>query len=278
MKKSIVSTLALGSLLLFNNCKKDKNSIDANVKNCIDIPIIGFSLSDDVALGAQTAAQIDAETAEFPILDSASNPTPYRILYKIRNNILNSGKVKHKADFPWRLRIINKPDVQNAFCTPGGFIYVYTGIIKVLDNESQLAGVMGHEMGHADLRHSVSSIMNENGVGILLQIASGGNPGALTQMANQLRGLKNSRCHEIQADDASVFYLASTDYPCNSAAAFFRKIVASGAQTPPEILSTHPDPGNRVESIDKKAAENGCSTTKVPTNDEYALLKSSLRL
>lgn len=278
MKKIIVSALAIGSLLLFNNCKKDQNSLDANVKNCIDIPIIGFTLANDVELGAQTAAQIESASTEFPILDSATNTTAYRILYKIRNNILNSGKVKHKSDFPWKLRIINDANTQNAFCTPGGFIYVYTGIIKVLDNESQLAGVMGHEMGHADLRHSVSTIMNENGVGILLQIASGGNPGALTQMANQLRGLKNSRCHEIQADDASVFYLASTDYPCNSAAAFFRKIVSSGAQTPPEILSTHPDPGNRVENIDKKAVSVGCSTTKIPTNDEYALLKSSLKL
>ncbi|TAG56284.1 MAG: peptidase M48 [Cytophagales bacterium] len=270
MKKYIISAFAISSLLVFNNCKKN------DIKNCIDIPIVGFSLSDDVSLGAQTAAQIDADAAQFPLVDSVSKPTAYRILYKIRNKILNSGKVKHKDDFPWRLRIINDPNTQNAFCTPGGFIYVYTGLIKVLDNESQLAGVMGHEMGHADLRHSVTTIMNENGVGLLLSIATGGNPGALTTMANQLRGLKNSRCHEIQADESSVLYLAATDYPCNSAGAFFEKIVASGAQTPPEILSTHPDPGNRVENINKKAGDVGCSTNRTPTNDEYTLLKREL--
>jgi predicted Zn-dependent protease len=56
----------------------------------------------------------------------------------------------HSKDFSWRIRIIANDSVLNAFCTPGGYIYFYTGILKYLESEDQLAGVMGHEMAHAE--------------------------------------------------------------------------------------------------------------------------------
>lgn len=277
MKKIILTTSIFSALMVFNNC--GSNNPNNPVTTCLEPPVVLFSLNDDRTFGAQVAAEIDADKTTYPTLDSATNPVPYKILYKMKDKILNSGAVKHKDDFAWRLRIIKDDNTQNAFCTPGGYIYIYTGIIKVLDNESQLAGVLGHEMGHADLRHSVRSMQNEYGTQLLLQIIAGnGTASQIAGMANSLRTLKNSRCHETQADDASVNYLSKTDYPCNSAGKFFEKIVAAGGSSTPEILSTHPDPGNRVENINKKAASVGCSIDVAPSNDEYALLKSSLSL
>lgn len=274
MKRILISISTFITILTLNNCGSN------DVKLCLEPPIALFSLNDDRTFGAQVAAEIDGNSKEYPILDSASNPVPYRILYKMRNKILASDKLKNKNEFAWRLRIIKDDATQNAFCTPGGYIYIYTGIIKVLDNESQLAGVLGHEMGHADLRHSVRAMQNQYGTELLLQIITGSSAavGQIAGIANSLRGLKNSRCHEEQADEASVNYLSSTDYPCNSAAKFFEKIVAAGGGSTPVIFSTHPDPPNRVENINKKATSVGCSIDKVPANDEYALLKSSLGL
>ena len=126
-------------------------------KDDSEVPDGGFNLftvQQDRDLGMQVAQEIESNPAEYPILDSASNVKAYKYIYDIRNKILATGKVKHKNEFAWRIRIINDEKTLNAFCTPGGYIYVYTGIIKYLDNESQLEGVMGHEMGHADLRHS----------------------------------------------------------------------------------------------------------------------------
>ncbi|TAF74414.1 MAG: peptidase M48 [Bacteroidetes bacterium] len=275
MKKTIITIATFITILTLTNC--GSNNPNNPVSGCTDPPIVLFTLNDDRQLGAQVATEIDGNKAEYPTLDSASNPVPYRILYKMRDKILNSGKLKNKDEFAWRLRIIKDDATQNAFCTPGGYIYIYTGIIKVLDNESQLAGVLGHEMGHADLRHSVRTMQNTYGTQLLIQIIAGsGTAAQLATLADGLRGLKNSRCHETQADESSVNYLSGTDYPCNSAAKFFEKIVAAGGSSTPVILSTHPDPGNRVEIINKKATEVGCSIDKTPANDEYTLLKSSL--
>ena len=62
------------------------------------------------------------------------------------------------SDFDWELKIIHDDETLNAFCAPGGYIYVYTGLIKFLAHEDNLAGVIGHEIAHADLRHSTQQL------------------------------------------------------------------------------------------------------------------------
>lgn len=232
---------------------------NSDVSPCVEPPLL-LSISQDVELGKQVAAEIDGNPSTYPLLDSATNKDVYAYLYNMRNEILKSSKFQHASDFAWRLRVIKDDATLNAFCTPGGYIYIYTGIIKYLDNPDDLAGVLGHEMGHADLRHSAYTLQNNYGINFLLQIL-GGDSSQLVNIANQLRDLKNSRCHETQADEASVSFLNGSIYKCNGAASFFQKIVASGGSSTPEILSTHPDPGNRVENINAKAAEIGCNTT-----------------
>lgn len=217
-----------------------------------------FSIQQDRDLGAQVAAEIDANNAEYPVLDSASNVEAYRYLYKMRDKILNSGNVIHKDDFQWRLRIIQDDETLNAFCTPGGYIYVYTGLMKYLDSEAQLAGVMGHEIGHADLRHSTRQMTKLYGVEVLVSVIAG-DRAALKQITTGLVGLKFSRSHETEADAASVRYLCPTDYNAAGGAKFFEKIEAAGGASQPEFLSTHPAPANRIEHFYEVKEEMGCT-------------------
>ena len=249
MYKYIIPIAAL--CLIITSCGAGKNK---------DKPGGGFNLfsvEKDKELGIQVAAQIESDQATYPILDSASNVAAYRYIYNVRNKILNTGLVHHKNDFVWRVRIINDDETLNAFCTPGGYIYFYTGLIKYLDNESQLAGVMGHEMAHADYRHSTRQMTKQFGVQFMLS-ALLGDQSALTQITGALIGLKFSRSHETEADRASVKYLCPTDWPADGGAGFFQKIKDSGAQTPPQFLSTHPSPENRIENYHNWAAESGC--------------------
>ena len=216
-----------------------------------------FSVQQDKELGAQVATEIESDPAQFPILDSASNVQAYRYIYDIRNRILETGKVKYADDFAWRIRIINDNETLNAFCTPGGYIYVYTGIIKFLDNEAELAGVMGHEMAHADLRHSTRQMTKTFGVQILMNAVLG-DSSALADVTTALVSLKFSRAHETEADRMSVEYLCGTSYPGDGGAGFFEKIEEMGGGTPPEFLSTHPSPENRIENFHRWAEESGC--------------------
>lgn len=128
-------------------------------------------------------------------------------------------------------------------------------------------GVLGHEMAHADERHTVRQLQTQYGISILLSVALGNDPGTLSQilgsLAGQVAGLKFSRDHETEADLRSVEYLAPLPHRCDGAATFFNKIEGSGT---PVFLSTHPSPEDRVAQIQAKALQLGCDTSYYAPN------------
>lgn len=268
----LIITIILSCIQL--SCSKKSDPGPGSV-DCTDVNI--YSLDIDRQYGMQADSQIRATPNEFPILDSAKYSTAYGFLYKIRDNILKSGEVEHEKDFPWKIAIIHNDTTLNAFCTPGGYIYVYTGIIKYLDNEDQLAGVLGHEIGHAANRHSTKSISKQVGITTLEQLLLGKDPSTLVNVVNSLITLKYTRCQEAQADEYSVIYLAKTQYKCNGAAGFFVKLESSGqgSQTP-EFLSDHPGDASRIANINLKANTLHCDTTSRVSTSGYAAFKASL--
>ena len=218
-----------------------------------------FSIEDDKMLGAEVDAQIEADP-QFNIVAESANPQAYAYLNEMKNIILNSGEVKYADEFVWELHIIDEDSTLNAFATPGGYIYVYTGLIYYLDDAASLAGVMGHEIAHADRRHSSKQLQKNIGISALLEIVTGGNPNALANLTQNLLSLSFSRGDETDADNGSVDYLCPTTFEADGAANFFQKIIDSGAAQPPQFLSTHPNPDNRVENIQTMAADAMCGT------------------
>jgi beta-barrel assembly-enhancing protease len=148
-----------------------------------------LTLEDERQLGEQAKAEIAANPQEFPILPKAANPQAYAFIEGIARDILNSGQVENRDNFQWEVYIIKRDDVLNAFCTPGGKIYFYTGLMKFLDNSSAVAGVMGHEIAHADRRHSGKQLSTQMGLSIILQIVSGATGPEIGQMVGLLAGL-----------------------------------------------------------------------------------------
>jgi len=265
MKKNLLFLIV--PVLLFVSCDKNNN-------------LIFFSVQDDKDLGAQVAAEIAAKPTEFPVLSESQYPAAYTYLEAMKDDILNSGEVQYKDDFAWELKIIHDDATLNAFATPGGYIYVYTGLIKYLDNADDLAGVLGHEIGHADLRHTSRNLQTQYGVSVLLSIILGENASELETIAAQIAttggSLAFSRKFESEADENSVIYLAKTDYACNGAASFFQKLIDNGQDSGvPQFLSTHPNPDNRVADINEKADELACDKTLMP-DAGYAEFKASL--
>jgi beta-barrel assembly-enhancing protease len=268
----------------FNGCRKDaeQRAEDKKFEDACGGKAPGgltgllISTDQDIQLGLTVVDQIDSLKAEYPMLDSAQYPAAYGHIYRIRDNILNSGKVYYRNTFPWRIRIIRDDETLNAFCTPGGFIYVYTGLIKFLDNETQLAGVMGHEIAHADRRHSAKQMVQQYGVQSLIAVLTGGDGSQLAQLAGNLLQLRFSRSDETEADDYSVRYLLGTEYDPQGAKYFFEKISAQGGQGVPEFLSTHPNPTNRVENIVDTWKCLGSGGNTGTFDQRYAQFKASL--
>jgi len=246
--------LSLSGILIFNSCK-EKNS-----------EFLFPSIDQDVNLGAQVAEKIENDPEQFPVLDETEYSEAYAYLNKLLDYILTSGEVQYKDEFVWDIKIIENDSVLNAFATPGGYLYVYTGLIKYLDQEDDFMGVLGHEVAHSDLRHTIKNLQAQYGLNILIELITGRDQSKIEEIAGQIAGtaagLSFSRKFEEQADKKSVEYLAKTPYACNGAYSFFQKLLDEGqAGNIPEFLSTHPDPEDRVEDINIKADELGCDIT-----------------
>lgn len=221
-----------------------------------------FSIEDDKALGKQLDEEILSQPDSFPVLSRVQYAAAYSHLDRIAQTILQSGQVRHKDAFSWTFRIIHDDDVLNAFATPGGYIYVYTGLIKYLSTEDALAGVLAHEIAHADQRHSTQQLTRAFGLSVLIDIALGKNQGTLSDIAAGLASLKFSRDHESEADKYSVNYLCPTAYNAAGAAIFFEQLEAGGSPRMPEFLSTHPSPVNRIAAIKAYEEAAGCAGTQ----------------
>lgn len=227
-----------------------------------------FTIEDDKLLGQQLEGQIASDPQNYPILDKAQYPQAYAYLEAMRDEILASGEVHHAQNFEWKLYIIHDDNTLNAFAAPGGYMYIYTGLFKYLPDASSLAGVVGHEMAHADERHSVNQMSKMVGFEVLCQIATGTDAEDLVAITAQLSSLKFSRSDEKEADSRSVHYLCKTSFQEDGAANFFEMMLQDGGEQPPEFLSTHPSHENRVADINKLADEmTGCSPKKTPQQD-----------
>jgi len=266
MRNSFVLTALVAGFMVFGmaGCDFKKASQSINL----------FTVQDEIALGKEVEKEIQSDPKQFPILPEAGNEEVYSYVRGLAKKILNTGKVSYKDEFAWQVKIIDDDKTLNAFCTPGGHIYVYTGLIKFLDSEDQLMGVMGHEIAHAALRHSTRNLTKIYGIQVLYQIITGkAEPGLLEQIAFTLVSLKFSRDHETEADESSVTYLCGTTYNAAGAAGFFQKM--KGESTPPVFLSTHPDPGNRILNMQKMKTELGCKGT-MTNQSAYQAIKAKL--
>ncbi len=156
-------------------------------------------------------------------------------------------------------------DAVNAFATMGGFVYINTGLLKIADNEAQLAGVMGHEIGHIAGRHGLQQ-MKKAALAQGLSTALGVNSDKLVQLGVQVAlTLPNSRQDEYDADRQGLSMIVQTGYAPTAMPEFMKKLMRGNS--PPEFLSSHPAVPERVANLQRmipaayKKRTEGLSTT-----------------
>ncbi|MBC7774210.1 MAG: M48 family metallopeptidase [Phycisphaerae bacterium] len=164
-------------------------------------------------------------------------------------------------DFAWEFNVVDDPTV-NAFCMPGGKVVVYTGILKVTQNEDALAVVMGHEIAHALANHGnervSQGLVAQLGLTTLdLGLAMAQKPAQTRNLIMTAAGagtqlgvlLPFSRKHESEADEIGLYLMAMAGYNPAEAAPFWGRMTKAGGSRPPVFLSTHPDPARRSETL-----------------------------
>ncbi len=163
-------------------------------------------------------------------------------------------RASEQPQLQWKFTILDDAAV-NAFAMPGGYIYVTRGLLAHMQSEAQLAGVLGHEIGHVTARHSARQITQQQLAGLGLGIASAVSPtfrryGSAAEQGLGLLMLKYSRDDESQADELGVRYSSVAGYDPREIPGTYRtlqRISARAGQSLPQYLSTHPDPGARAE-------------------------------
>ncbi len=160
--------------------------------------------------------------------------------------------VSHLPNLKWHFRVLDSP-VVNAFAIPGGYIYITRGIMAYVNSESQLAGIIGHEIGHVTARHSAQQMTQQQiaGIGLLagaIFVDAFRPYSGLAQQGLGILFLKYSRDHETQADELGIQYAMRAGYDPRtipSTYATLKRISERSGSTLPNFLSTHPDPGDR---------------------------------
>jgi len=237
-----------------------------------------FSTADDVELGRQLDSQIRVNPAEYPLYTYYA---PNTYVQGIVDEIVALPKIKYKGIFVYKCQIIKNDSVINAFATPGGYIYVYTGLLKFIDNEATLAGILGHEIAHAEQRHATKRMTKAYGVEFLLNLVLGNNPNQYAQIAaNLFTGLgflENSREDEYDADDYSFKYLLDSKWYPGAITYFFDKLKTGDTSFLTVLLSTHPMPEDRITKV--KELINTYKVTATEANlftERYVLFKQHL--
>ncbi len=251
-----------------------------------------FSQADEVQLGNELDAEIRNNPAEYPIY-TANPAVKNYINQRLFSHILASSQITSKNVYNYRLEIIDQDDVLNAFALPGGSIYVYTGLLSYLDSEASLAGVIAHEIAHAEKRHATRRLTAYYGVSFLVSLLLGENPSQIAEIAANLfvgvAFLANSRSDENEADEYSYKYLKDTRYYPGGVKFFFEEmrddgLISSQSNKIATFLSTHPDPIERIAEINGRLTTDGISVLTWQSSgegiyrDEYiANIKSKLQ-
>ncbi len=168
-------------------------------------------------------------------------------------------KVTHRRDLPYSFTVLDSP-VVNAFAVPGGYVYVTRGILGYFNNEAQFAGVLAHEFGHINYRHSAAKYSKAQLAGLALGVGSifseeFNRYAAFAQVGVSLMFLKFSRDDERQADHAGVEYSSLVGYDAVEMSVFFNTLerMRPKGGSLPSWASTHPDPGDRVKATRSQA-------------------------
>src|SRR5918995_1097554 len=240
---------------------------------CATNPVTGkrqmtlLSEAEELAIGQQQDAEIRREMGVY------DDPALQRYVEDIGQQL---ARVSHRPNLPWSFTVVDNPAI-NAFALPGGYIYLTRGILAYLDDEAELAGVLGHEIGHVTARHAAQAYTRQAQAGIGLAILGIFVPSAapFTELGSaglSVLFLRHGREAELEADRLGVEYGSGAGYDPAGVPRFLATLARVNALSErgvPNWLSTHPDPGSRVIKAEPVASKFVSDAARAQNRDQY---------
>ena len=240
---------------------------------CATNPVTGkkqmslLSEAEEAAIGQQQDAEIRREMGVY------DDPALQRYVSEIGQDI---ARASHRPNLPWTFTIVDNSAI-NAFALPGAYVYVTRGILAYLDDESELAGVLGHEIAHVTARHAAQAYTRQAQANLGLSILSIFVPGTAPFADLGATGLgvlflRNGREAELEADRLGVEYGSGAGYDPSGVPRFLTTLARVNALSErgiPNWLSSHPDPGSRVTKAEPVAGKFVSENAKRINRDQY---------
>ncbi|WP_248723751.1 M48 family metalloprotease [Seonamhaeicola sp. ML3] len=240
LKFRLLIGAAIAIFFVFKRCsQQEKNPYTGRVQT------ISMTPDKEIAIGLQSAPQMAQQHGGLH-----PNNKYQAFVDEVGNKLVYSSMAKdtpYKYDF----HLLNDNKTINAFALPGGQIFITYALFSKLENEDQLAGVLGHEIGHVLGRHSAERIAeSEYWQGLATAGSVGADMGGLVSGIGQQKLLTNGRDDELESDDLGVLFMLNAGYNPKEMIGVMQILKkAAGPNRVPEFQSTHPDPDNRIEKI-----------------------------
>jgi len=208
---------------------------------------IALTTEEEIAIGLRSAPQMAQQHGGlYP--DQAAQD----LVDNIGQRLVNTS-VARETPYRYDFHLLRDPKAINAFALPGGQIFITYALFSKLENEDQLAGVLGHEIGHVIGRHSAERMANQGLTqGILsgVMVGGGGDTGQMAAMIANVINMKYGRGDELESDDLGIKFMIDAGYQPEEMIGVMKILkAAAGPNRVPEFQSTHPDPENRIEKI-----------------------------
>ncbi|WP_439151446.1 M48 family metalloprotease [Winogradskyella sp.] len=205
---------------------------------------ISLSPKEEIAIGLQSAAGMAQQHGGLH-----PNNNYQALVDNIGSKLVNNSVAK-KTPYKYDFHLLANERTINAFALPGGQIFITYALFSQLKNEDQLAGVLGHEIGHVLGKHSNERITNANFWKVFAMGSSAIDMGGVAQQFGQGQLLKNGRGDELESDELGVYFMLEAGYNPEEMIGVMEILkAAAGPNRVPEFQSTHPDPENRIEKI-----------------------------
>ena len=234
-------------------CNTQKNEVTGEVQH------VNMSAEQEIALGLQAAPEMAAQYGGLHPDQQAR-----AAVERIGQQLVQRTKAR-QTPYQFKFHLLADESTINAFALPGGQIFITAGLLKNLTTEGQVAGVLAHEIGHVVARHSAEQVAKSNLTNGLTGAAAIGlydpeRPGtaasaAAAAMVGKLLTMRYGREDELEADRLAVDFAPAAGYDPRAMVQVMEVLArGGGSNNPPEFLSTHPNPGNRVQEIERAIA------------------------
>jgi len=208
---------------------------------------ITLSADEEIALGLHSAPQMAQQHGGLYPDQKAQD-----LVDEIGNKLVNNS-IARETPYRYDFHLLRDPEAINAFALPGGQIFITYALYSKLENEDQLAGVLGHEIGHVVGRHSAERMAKQGltqGIISGVMVGSDGGAGQMAAMIANVVNMKYGRGDELESDELGVKFMIDAGYQPEELIGVMKILkAAAGPNRTPEFQSTHPDPENRIEKI-----------------------------